>query len=65
MRLTNEMAEVCRDYCKEVWAEVFSRTRVPATSEWRLAKNILFSENIQEVLAALPSPAALAFPLLE
>ena len=65
MMLTDELAEVCREYCKEVWVEALNRARVPTTSEWRLAKNILFSEDIREVPVALPPPAALAFPLLE
>ena len=33
VRLAEEMAEVCRDYCKEVWAEALNQARVPATSE--------------------------------
>ena len=33
IRLADELAEVCRDYCKEVWAEALNRVEVPATSE--------------------------------
>ena len=37
--------------------------RGAATSEWRLAENIYYPEDIQEVLAVLPPPAVLALPL--
>ena len=33
IRLADELAEVCRDYCKEVWAEALNQAGVPATSE--------------------------------
>ena len=62
IRLTNELAKVCRDYGKEVWAEALNRARVPATSKWRLAENTFFQEDIREVLAALPPPAVLTLP---
>ena len=35
VRLADELAEVCRDYCKEVWMEALNLARVLATSEWR------------------------------
>jgi len=62
IRLTDELAEVCRDYCKEVWAKALNRARVPATSEWRLVENTFFLEDIQEVPATLPPPAVLTLP---
>ena len=35
VRLADELAEVCIDYCKEVWMEALNLTRFLATSEWR------------------------------
>jgi len=60
VRLVDELAEVCRDYCKEVWMEAFNLARVPASSEWRQAGNVYYPLDIREVLAELPPPAALA-----
>ena len=54
------LAEVYRDYYKEVWIEVLNLTGVPATSEWRNAENIFYPEDICEVPAVLPPPVALA-----
>ena len=62
MRLTDKLAEVCRDYCKEVWAEVLNRAGVPATSEWRLADNTFFPKDIREVPGALLPPVVLSLP---
>jgi len=31
--LVDELAEVCRDYCQEVWMEALNLVEVPATSE--------------------------------
>ena len=62
LRLAEELAEVCRDYCKEVWAEALNRVGVPATFEWRLAENIFHLEDIRKVPMVLPPPAVLAFP---
>ena len=33
VRLADELAEVCRDSCKEVWAEALNQAGVPAISE--------------------------------
>jgi len=33
VRLADELAEVCSDYCKEVWAEALNRVGVPTISE--------------------------------
>lgn len=60
VRLTNELAEVCKDYCKEVWLEALNCARVPATSEWTEARNIYYPLDIREVLAELPPSTALA-----
>ena len=57
------MAEVCRDYYKEVWLEALNLAEVLATSEWREARNIYYPPDIREVPTDLPSSLALA-PLL-
>ena len=33
VRLVDELVEVCRDYCKEVWAEALNQAGVPVASE--------------------------------
>ena len=62
IRLANELVEVCRDYCKEVWAKALNQARVPAASEQRLVENIFFTEDIREVPVVLPSLTVLALP---
>ena len=58
VHLVNELAEVCRDYCQEVWMEAFNLAGVPATSEWRKAENIFYPADIREVPAMFPPPTA-------
>ena len=66
MRLAEEVAGVCKDYCTEVWTEALNRAGVPATSKLRSAKNIFFPEDIQEVPTTLPLPLFfLPFPPFE
>ena len=55
-----QLAEVCRDYCKEMWAKALNRVRVPAASKWRNTENIFYPEDIREVPAMLLPPVALA-----
>ena len=59
LRLTDELAEVCRDYCKEVWLEAFNLARVLTGLEQREARKIYYLSNICEVPAELPSSLAL------
>ena len=33
VHLAEELAEVCKDYCQEVWTEVLNLVRVPSASE--------------------------------
>jgi len=33
IRLAEELAEVCREYCKKVWMEALNLVGVPTTSE--------------------------------
>ena len=35
VRLADKLAEVCMDYCKEVWMKALNLARFLATSEWR------------------------------
>ena len=58
--MADELVEVCRDYCKEVWLEALNLAWVPAASERRKARNIYYSPDIREVPADLPSSPALA-----
>ena len=60
--MAEKLVEVCKDYCKEVWAEALNRARVPATSEWKSTENIFYLEDIQEIPAMLPPPIALTLP---
>ena len=46
VRLAEEVARVCRDYCTEVWAKALNRTGVSADSELRKAKRIFFPKDI-------------------
>ena len=46
IRLADELAKVCRDYCKKVWAEALNWAGVPSTSEWRSVENIFYPEDI-------------------
>ena len=64
IRLVEEVAGVCRDYCTEVWEEALNRAGVPTDFELRRAGNIYFPEDIREVPAMLPpSVAGLLLPL--
>lgn len=60
IRLMEELAEVCRDYCQEVWTKALNLAGVPTTLEWRKAENVYFPQDIHETLAALPPSATLA-----
>ena len=54
VHLAEELAEVYKNYCQEVWAEALNLVGAPAASEWRKAENIYYPPNIREFLAALP-----------
>jgi len=40
-RLTEELLEVCRDYCSISWAQALNAAGVPADSVMRLPENVL------------------------
>ena len=41
-RLAEELAEVWREYCQEVWAEALNLAGISTTSEWQRAENIYY-----------------------
>ena len=64
-RLTEELAEVCRDYCNVTWDEALNVAGVPVDSVWRQPRSIYYHPDIHEVPSAIPSPPALALETLE
>ena len=58
--MAEELVEVYRDYCQEVWAKALNLAGVPTASEWRKAENIYYPVDIREVPSTLPFLAALA-----
>lgn len=60
VRLVQELTEICRDYCYEVWTKALNLVEVTAALEWTKVENIYYPPDICEVPAALLSPTALA-----
>ena len=60
IRLAEDLAEVCKDYCKVTWEESLNLVGVPIDSEWRQPGSVYYHPEIREVLAAIPFPSALA-----
>lgn len=50
--LVEELAEVCKDYCKEIWGKALDLARVSASSEWRQPGKIYYHPDIHEILGA-------------
>ena len=59
IRLTEEVAAVCRDYITMSWGVALDRAAVPADSDLRKVENIFFPEDIREI----PDAVALEEPL--
>ena len=59
IRLTEEVAAVCRDYITISWGVALDRAAVPADSDLRKAENIFFPKDIREI----PDSAAPKEPL--
>ena len=59
-RLTEELAEVCRDYYNVIQAEAFNLARVPADLEWRQLGKVYYHPKICEISVAFPSPSTTA-----
>ena len=47
-RLSEEILEVCRDYCSISWARALDAAGVPADSALRLPESIFYPEEIRE-----------------
>ena len=66
VRLTEEVAAICRDYITMSWGVALDRTAVPADSDLRKAENIFFPEDIREipdeVACKEPLPTDSSFP---
>ena len=54
VRLADELVEVYRDYCKEVWLEALNLAGVLATLKWREARNVYYPLDICKIPANLP-----------
>ncbi|XP_050239420.1 uncharacterized protein LOC126688690 [Quercus robur] len=47
-RLSEEIPEVCRDYCSISWAHALDAVGIPADSALKLPENIFYSQEIRE-----------------
>ena len=47
-RLSEEIPEVCRDYCSTSWAHALDAAGVPADSALRLPESIFYPQEIRE-----------------
>ena len=64
-RLTEELAEVCRDYYNVTWDEALTVAGVPVDSTWRQLGSIYYHPDIREAPDAIPFSPALAQETLE
>ena len=53
-RLTEELSEVCRDYCSITWGQALNAAGVPVDSAWRLPENVFYLLEIRKVPADAP-----------
>ena len=53
-RLSEEIPEVCRDYCSISWAHALDATGIPADSALRLPEKVFFSPEIREIPEGAP-----------
>ena len=58
-RLTEKLAEVCKDYYNLKWDETLNVVGVPIDSAWRQPRSIYYHPDICEALSAILSPPAL------
>ena len=63
-RLSEELPEVCRDYCSISWAHALDAAGVPADSALRLPEKVFFLPEIREIPEGTPeaSEQALVIP---
>ena len=59
-RLTEELAEACRDYYDATWAKALNIVGVPANSEWRQQGKTFYHPNIHMIPSGVPLPSTLA-----
>ena len=70
-RLSEELPEVCRDYCNISWAQALNAAGIPADSALRLPERVFFPPEIREIPAdtteASEQPTVVpdAIPLVE
>ena len=62
VHLIEELAEVCRDYCQQMWTKALNLAGVPAASEWRRTENVYYPLDLQEAPTTLLGPKANAAP---
>ena len=48
-RLSEELPEVCRDYCSISWAHALNAAGIPADSALRLSEKVFFPPEIREI----------------
>ena len=71
VRLTEELSELCKDYCSITWDKALNVASVPTNSTWRLPENVFYPLEICEVpadaLETSEQPAAIpdAIPITE
>lgn len=46
VQLTDELAEVCKDYCLKVWTEALNVVRAPTNSKWKNTRNVYYLEDL-------------------
>ena len=64
-RLSEELPEVCRDYCSISWAHALDVVRVPADSTLRLPEKVFFPPEIREILDGTPKASDQALVILD
>ena len=57
VRQAEELAMVCKNYCKATWVEALNLAKVPADSKWRQLGSVYYHPEIREIPTALPSPS--------
>ena len=64
-RLTEELAEVYKDYCNATWNKSFNVAGVPVALTWRQLGSVFYHPHIREVPDTISLPLALAQETLE
>ena len=60
IRLTEELSEVCKDYCLVTWVEALNLAGFLADSELKQLEKVYFHPEIHEVPVALQPPSVIA-----